>query len=485
MKPRLIPIFFEPGRDEGFDTQLANLRALLAEDAEFLDPVPLGAPLPDCEAAVFPQFLGEAYRRADDFRALKLPLLILTSEFGTLSMWDWEIISYLKTEGAGDRIVAPYAIEYTRTVLRALAVQLQLRASKFIVYQDDPGDGMQAPIFKRFYWWETECVQRMLGKFGIAIDKRSFKKLGAEAKEIPDAAARTEWKEWEWPSALPEHALNSAVKLYLAVKRDIGDDPTVQGVGINCLNESYFSDCTPCLAWSMLYQERGLIWGCEADIVSMLTKLILHRSTNAPTIMTNLYPFLMGQAALKHERISDFPKVEGDPRNYILVAHCGYLGVVPPSFAKPNEWKLRPKVLAIVDENAHVIDARLPEGPITLVKLHPDMKTMTVVEGELSRIRPIPRLGLSEWWRNPGIKRPSSHDTSRVSPLFADDRASPRRDRANRSCFWSFAGGDLNRTRNSARHGGDFDRRSLSATRAAEAGTSIWSLIFEGRNACV
>lgn len=382
MKPRLVPIYFEPGRDEGFDKQLANLRTLLADDAEFLAPAPLGAPLPECEAAIFPQLLGEAYRRVEDLRALKLPLLILTSDFGTLSMWDWEIITYLKTEGAGHRIVAPYNIEHTRTVLRALAVQQQLRTSKFVVYQDDPGEGMQAPIFKRFYWWETECVQRMLAKFGIAIDKRSFKKLGAEAKEIPDADAREEWARWEWPTTHSERALNSAVKLYLAVKRDIGDDPAVQGVGINCLNESYFSDCTPCLAWAMFYQQRGLIWGCEADIVSMLTKLILHRSTGAPTIMTNLYPFLMGQAALKHERIADFPKVEGDPCNYILVAHCGYLGVIPPSFA--TQWTLRPKVLAIVDENAHAIDGRLPEGPITLAKLHPDMTTMTVVEGELT-----------------------------------------------------------------------------------------------------
>ncbi|MDB6170752.1 MAG: hypothetical protein JWL59_63 [Chthoniobacteraceae bacterium] len=382
MKPRLLPIYFEPGRDGGFDTQLANLQTLLSADAEFLLPVPLGAPLPECEAVVFPQLLGEAYRRVDDFRAFTVPVLVLTSEFATLSMWDWEIITYLKSEGAGERIVAPYHIDQTRTVLRALAIRQQLRTSKFVVYQDDPGEGMQAPIFKRFYWWETECVQRMLEKFGIVIEKRSFKKLGAAAKEIADADAQREWKAWNWPTTLPEASLNAAVKLYLAVKNDIGEDPAVQGVGINCLNESYFSDCTPCLAWSMFYEQRGLIWGCEADIVSMLTKLILHRSVGAPTIMTNLYPFLMGQAALKHERIADFPKVEGDPRNHILVAHCGYLGVVPPSFS--TEWTLRPKVLAIVDEKAHAIDARLPEGPITLAKLHPDMRTMTVVEGELT-----------------------------------------------------------------------------------------------------
>ena len=57
---------------------------------------------------------------------------------------------------------------------------------------------------------------------------------------------------------------------------------------------------TPCLAWNMLYEERRLIWGCEADILSMITKYILHNSLDMPIMMTNLYPFLMGQAALAH-----------------------------------------------------------------------------------------------------------------------------------------------------------------------------------------
>ena len=98
--------------------------------------------------------------------------------------------------------------------------------------------------------------------------------------------------------------------------------------GINCLNESAFSNTTPCLAWSLLYQERDLIWGCEGDTVSMLTKFILHRSLRVPIVMTNLYPFLMGQAALEHERIPAFPEVD-EPDDYVLAAHCGYLGVVP------------------------------------------------------------------------------------------------------------------------------------------------------------
>ena len=113
----------------------------------------------------------------------------------------------------------------------------------------------------------------------------------------------------------------------------------------------------------------------------MMTKYILHKSLDVPIMMTNIYPFLMGQAALKHERIEKFPDVP-DPENHILVAHCGYLGVLPTSFA--SEWALKPKVLAIVDDNASAIDARLPQGNITLAKLHPTMEKWTIAEGSLT-----------------------------------------------------------------------------------------------------
>jgi hypothetical protein len=99
-----------------------------------------------------------------------------------------------------------------------------------------------------------------------------------------------------------------------------------------------------------------------------------------PIMMSNIYPFLMGMAALKHERIETFPEVK-DPDNYLLIAHCGYFGIVPRRFA--TEWTLRPKVLRIVDENATAIDARLPTGPVTLSKLDPTMTRLQAIEGTL------------------------------------------------------------------------------------------------------
>ncbi|MEQ8672734.1 MAG: hypothetical protein RLP44_09915 [Aggregatilineales bacterium] len=388
MGARLVPLFF-PNRDEGFDIQVDHLRNLLIDEAIILDPVALGEDLPEAEAVVFPQVLGDAYRMLEEFRALDRPILFITSEFGTMSMWDWEIGSYLASEGI--TTIAPYSLEQAKTVCRALSSQSQLHTTKFLAFQDNPGEGFQPGIFKRFYWWENEATQRMFDNFGITIEHRSFKKMGAEAKEISNEAAEKVWNEWQDRlniAEMPRQALLSALKIYIRMKQELDAEPNIGGIGINCLNESHYSDTTPCLAWNMLYEERGLIWGCEADTITMLSKFILHKSLQVPIMMTNLYPFLMGQAALKHERIPNFPEVEANPENHILVAHCGYLGVLPQSFS--TEWTLQTKVLGIVNDNATAIDARLPIGEVTLAKLHADFKTMTVAQGTLTGYAQFP-----------------------------------------------------------------------------------------------
>jgi len=390
MKATLQPISFTTEPDQEFSTQLVALKSLLGAEADFLEPLPLGAPVAaQADAVVFPQVLGEAYRRLADFKAIPVPILVITSEFGTVSMWDWEINRYLRLEGV--QVSAPYSLEQARLLCRALGVRRELRQTRFLVYQDNPGAGFQAEIFKRFYWWEDECAQRMRDNFGVTVLKKSFKELGERAAQIPDAEADASWEHWiddVHLGSISDQARRSAFKLYLAVKADLAEDPSIRAAGINCLNESHFCDTTPCLAWDLLYEEQGLIWGCEADTVSMLSKYLVHKTLEVPLMMTNLYPFLMGQAALKHERIPDFPRVREEPENHILAAHCGYLGVLPRGFA--TEWVLREKVLAIVDDNATAIDARLPLGPVTLVKLEPDFEGLSLAEGSLEGYAQFP-----------------------------------------------------------------------------------------------
>ena len=386
MKANLVPVFFKSADDPDFVKQLAAIQPLLADVAEFLEPVKLGSPIPPTDGVIFPQMLGDAYRRLEEIQALPQPIMVVTSEFGTVSMWDWEINTYLTAKGV--KVIAPNTLDKTVIACRAFALKRQLKRSKFLVYQDQPASagGNQDEIFKRFYWWEPECVAAIENRYGLKIVQKSFKQLAADARAIQDEDAQRVWneKQAKTPVAgLTNRAVLSAVKLYMQVKADLDADPSIIAAGMNCLNESRFCETTPCLAWNFLYEDQRIIWGCEGDTVSMLTEVLLAKTIDVPFMMTNLYPFLMGQAALKHEHIPNFPPVDGNPNNYILAAHCGYLGVVPQSFS--TEWTLRGKVLAIVDDNAHAMDARLPEGPITLVKLTPPFDRWSVIEGQLPK----------------------------------------------------------------------------------------------------
>jgi hypothetical protein len=380
MKARLVPVHFKSGMDDEFRKHLAIVKELLREDAEVLPPVALGSRLPPADAAVFPQLIGEAFSRLDSLKRLPIPALVLTSDFGTVNMWDWEIVTFMKTLGM--KVFTPYDLALTRTICRSLALRREMREVKFLVFQDRPGVGGEQPeIFKRFWWWEDRANTVIREKFGIRVVRKSYEKLGAEAKAVSDADARAALKDRVVPAeGVGERPMLSAIKLYLVLKRELDADPAIQGAGINCLNESAFSDTTPCLAWDLLYQERRLAWACEGDTLSLLTTYLLERAVRAPVMMSNLYPFLMGGAALKHEKIDRFPDVP-EPENHLLMVHCGYFGEVPREFS--DSWTLRPKALAIVNENATVIDGRMKTGPITLAKLHPELKSVQVIDGEL------------------------------------------------------------------------------------------------------
>src|SRR6185312_844782 len=130
MKSKLAPVYFPSGPDAEFLSQLARLKQLLEDEAEFLEPLPLGGELPDADAALFPQVLGEAYRQGSAFEKLSIPVLIVTSEFGTLSMWDWEIAGYLRNLGVPT--IAPYNLDQTKRICRALGVRRHLKQTKFL-----------------------------------------------------------------------------------------------------------------------------------------------------------------------------------------------------------------------------------------------------------------------------------------------------------------------------------------------------------------
>jgi len=383
MKARLAPVYFQDANEREraeFAGQMERLRALYGDVAEFAPAVCAGEPLPPADAVLFPQLIGAAFREREKLQQYALPFVVLTSAYGTVEMWDWEIVTFLRGEGLN--VFSPYSVELAKVVLRALAVKSGLRrGAKFLMFQDSPGEGMQANIFKRFYWWEQECSDRMEETFGIRLIYRSWKAVNEQAAQITDGQARGVSADWRVEREdVSEPVYLRAVKLYIAIKAVIEELGGVAGVGANCLNESFHSGTTPCLAWNMLFERDGVIWACEGDTLTLLSTYILYRCLRAPVMMTNLYPFLVGMAALAHEKIDKFPDI-GDPDNHALGVHCGYFGFAPRSFCA--RWVLRPKVLGIVDDHAVMIDCEMEKGPVTLAKIYPDFRKLSIIEAEI------------------------------------------------------------------------------------------------------
>ncbi len=383
MIPTLAPLFIDDEPTAAFHTQLAHLERLLEGRVSWSEPAHIDRPLgADVDAVVVPDLNGRAYRMVESFRRIDRPILVITSEFGTVSMWDWEIRDHLRRRGV--ETIAPTSLAESFDVCRALAVKAQMRRGTMLAYQDDLGAGMQPDIFKRFFWWEDECVGLAAEQLGVTVDHRSYRELAARAAAVPESRIDEAWQRWRGRIPildLSARARTEAMRMYVALNDEIDEAGEVIAAGINCLNESATSLTTPCLAWNLLFEDRGIMWGCEADLTAMLTEYIVHKSLDVPVMMSNLYPFLLGDAALKHERIPYFPQVD-EPQNHILVAHCGFFGVVPQSFA--TEWTLKPKVLGIVGDDAHAIDARTAEGATTIVKLTSTLDTLAVAPAELT-----------------------------------------------------------------------------------------------------
>lgn len=385
LKAKVVPMYFA-GRNERevkeYAQQLERLNNLYQGEAEFLTPQEFGSEILDeADAIVFPQLFGAIFREKEVLRKIELPIMIITSEFGTVEMWDWEIVAWLRDE-LKLNVFFPYSVEMAQVVFRSLAVRKQMKKGmKFLMFQDEPGEGMQAYLFKRFYWWDKDCTEQLEKAFGIKIVYRSWKGLNEYANRIPDEEAWALWKEREVPNEdVPKSCILKAVKIYMAVKKAMEEEGDIYGVGANCLNESFHSCSTPCLAWNWLYEYDHTIWACEGDTVTLISKFVMYQALKKPMMMTNIYPFLVGMAALKHEKIKEFPNVE-DPDNHALGVHCGYFGFAPQSFC--SSWVMRPKVLEIVNEEAIVIDCEMEKGPITMAKFRPDMKKITIIEAEI------------------------------------------------------------------------------------------------------
>lgn len=379
MKARLVPLCFEPRKDLKIKASLDHLRKLLLEEAEILASFPLGGSLPEAEAVLLPYLSTQIIEEGTKLRELNLPILILTTPFGTSMMWNWEIIRCLEEQGL--EIYAPYNLEMTKKICRALGLQRELKETRFLIFEENAlGD---------FVWGMAEFPQRLKERLGIQIIKQPQEVLAREMEKISDEEATRIWKAWALPAdGVSLKEVIKSVKLYLCL-RHLAEQEHAQGIGMPCWGEEpKVIEYTPaCLAYTQLFKEKGILGVCEGDTLSLTTMFIIHRFFSLPVMISNIYPFLMEESVKRHERIDALPEVE-HPEDCLLVAHCGYLGLIPREAS--TEFTVRPSVLDLFPEQRIAIDARLPEGEITLIKLHPFLHKIHIVKANIEGYAQFP-----------------------------------------------------------------------------------------------
>lgn len=381
MKAKIAPMKFAGVDMALYDRILTAIREIYAEEVEFHQDFTMGDSAPDVDAILIPVITAELYTEIDKLQEnIHLPIVIVTTEYGVSLMFDWEGVNYLKSKGF--EVYNPFNVDIGKTVFKSLALKRNMKGQKFLIFQDTPGDGLLPEIFKVFYWWNSECTDKIKEKFGISIIIKPYKDLCNKAKALSDESAREELKRWNFTSEFPNNKpLLASTKFFMAVRDEVDKEGNVVGCGVNCLNEAFDSDTTPCLAWNLLYQDRGVMWVCEGDTSTLMTQYLVGATIDTAVFATNIYPFLSGMPALRHEKIQSFPEVN-DPDHHALLVHCGYFGCMAQK--QTTKWVLRPPVLDwLVGKNSVVIDAEIKKGDIVLCKLHSNFESMLLEKSVL------------------------------------------------------------------------------------------------------
>ena len=191
--------------------------------------------------------------------------------------------------------------------------------------------------------------------------------LGAELVDIPieELVAEARKTQWELPQGFPLNALNAprygrkldeddfrdALAIYGALKRLVVRY-RLDGLTLRCFDLLSLLHNTGCLALAILNAE-GITATCEGDVPALLSMAVVRARTGSAAFQVNL------------------SRIDGDR---LLFAHC----TVPLSLVRSYRYDTH-----FESGIGVAIHGELPEGPVTLFKLSPDLQTMFCLEARL------------------------------------------------------------------------------------------------------
>ena len=278
------------------------------------------------------------------------PFYLLASAKSNSLAASLEILSYLRQQGKQGEILhgnPEYIASRIQLLCQVESAVKRLRQSRLGII-GKPSDWLIAS------YADAECVRQRLG----------VELLEIPMSELLDTLTATPTPSPTEHSGMPavNEALPGACRLYEAMKT-IVKKHDLQGFTIRCFDLLDAVHNTGCWALAKLNAE-GYIAGCEGDVPTMLTMMLLRA--------------LIGTSSFQANPASIHPET-----GEILFAHC----TIP--FDMVQRYELDTHFESGIGVG---IRGFVPEGPVTICKVSGDLSRTFVAEGELVRSQAKPDL---------------------------------------------------------------------------------------------
>ena len=270
-KARLLPVYFDPGRDAGFDAQLEALKRL----ARRRGGVPRRPSRSGAAARGRRGGVPAASRRGVPARwriSRRIRAPDPDPHLGVrhrCRCGTGRSSSYLRAEGV--ETIAPYdaRADARRCAARSRVEAASCAGNSSSSTRTTPAKARRPASSSASTGGRTNASDRMSARSASRSCEKSFARAGRRRRRTSatptrgSSRASAACRRTTASRARRSSAHSSSTSRSSARPRA---DPASSPAGINCLNESHFSDTTPCLAWACSSRSAGSMWGCEADI---------------------------------------------------------------------------------------------------------------------------------------------------------------------------------------------------------------------------
>ena len=240
--------------------------------------------------------------------------------------------------------------------LRLLSVKKKIEHTKILVLNAD------YPHWERFLCRIPGGFEAIKERFGIDLEYVESKDVIGRWKNMEEKRATPTVKKWmkeaEKVVEPQEEDLIAVARLYLVMKN------LLKKKSAQAITMAYGDDPlpVPCFAYTNL-RDEGIPAACEADIVSLLSMVILHHLTNKPCFMGNTFVDLNNKT--------------------IILSHCvcprkmkGYDAYAAPYVLRNyHEEKFTGGLTAFVKMNF--------DQEVTICRLGGDLKSMLIANGKI------------------------------------------------------------------------------------------------------